>query len=105
MKRAVLMYAASVLLTLACEEVDHSGEVENPQVHVTLDEVAKMFSELPIMNEHLIEVYDAVSSSSVNGYDEEYTMRDLFAAPGSGVGESGSRKKPKVSTRRLMYAR
>ena len=41
MKRAVLMYAASVLLTLACEEVDHSGEVENPQVHVTLDEVAK----------------------------------------------------------------
>ncbi len=37
MKRAVLMYAASVLLTLACEEVDHSGEVENPQVHVTLD--------------------------------------------------------------------
>ena len=92
MKRAVLMYAASVLLTLACEEVDHSGEVENPQVHVTLDDVAKMFSELPIMNEHLIEVYDAVSSSSVNGYDEEYTMRDLFAAPGSGVGESEEAK-------------
>lgn len=92
MKRAVLMYAASVLLALACEEVDHSGEVENPQVHVTLDEVAKMFSELPIMNEHLIEVYDAVSSSSVNGYDEEYTMRDLFVAPGSGVGESEEAK-------------
>jgi hypothetical protein len=35
----------------------------------------------------LDEVHDAVSSSSGNGYDEEYTMRDLFERPGAGVGD------------------
>lgn len=31
---------------------------------------------------------DAASSSAVNGYDEEYTMKQLIEAPGCGVGDS-----------------
>ena len=34
-----------------------------------------------------MEVYDAVSASSDNGYDEEYTMKNLFKSPGAGVGD------------------
>ena len=54
----------------------------------TLAEIAGLLAELPLEYEHLKEVHDAVSSSSENGYDEEYTMSDLFAAPGSGVGDA-----------------
>lgn len=55
---------------------------------VALDVVAGMLSELPLEPEHLREVHSAVGSSSGNGYDEEYTMSDLFASPGKGVGDT-----------------
>ena len=51
-----------------------------------------MLSELPMEPVHFKEVHRAVSSSSGNGYDEEYMMRDLFASPGRGVGEEDSGK-------------
>ena len=51
-----------------------------------------MLSELPMEPMHFREVHRAVSSSSGNGYDEEYMMRDLFASPGRGVGEEYSGK-------------
>ena len=51
-----------------------------------------MLSELPMESVHFKEVHRAVSSSSGNGYDEEYMMRDLFASPGRGVGEEDSGK-------------
>ena len=51
-----------------------------------------MLSELPMEPVHFREVHRAVSSSSGNGYDEEYMMRDLFASPGRGVGEEDSGK-------------
>lgn len=56
-------------------------------------ELARIFSELPLGKEQLNEVYDAVSSSSDNGYDEEYLMADLLTCPGSGVGEEHSGTK------------
>ncbi len=56
----------------------------------SLSDVALMLSELPLDSEHLSEVHDAVSSSSGNGYDEEYMMSDLFSSPGAGVGDSRS---------------
>ncbi len=56
----------------------------------SLSDVAVMLSELPLDSEHLTEVYDAVSASSGNGYDEEYMMSDLFSSPGAGVGDSRS---------------
>ena len=74
---------------VSCETVD-----DDPQKHVDegryveLSEVAQLFAGIPIQQCHLHEVHDAVSSSSGNGYDEEYTMKSLFECPGSGVGES-----------------
>ena len=58
-----------------------------------------MLSALPLEGEHLSEVHDAVSSSSGNGYDEEYMMRSLFEAPGSGVGDGSD------ATRAASYSR
>ena len=54
---------------------------------VPLGEVAKLIACLPLGSDQVREVADAVESSSGNGYDEEYRMNELFATPGSGVGE------------------
>ncbi len=87
MKSIFMTAVIALCVAAACEQVDHSGEIDVPQKSsVSLDDVAKLLSALPIENCHLQEVYDAVSSSSENGYDEEYMMRDLFSSPGSGVG-------------------
>lgn len=60
--------------------------------------LARMFAQLPMGMEQLREVADAVSGSSSNGYDEEYTMDLLVSAPGAGVGPAtraaGSYGKP-----------
>ena len=56
----------------------------------TLKDVAVMLSALPMESAHLEEVHTAVSSSSGNGYDEEYMMRDLLTDPGAGVGDDAS---------------
>ena len=45
-----------------------------------------MFADLPMNASHLLEVFDAVGSSSGNGYDEEYTMDCILTDPGAGVG-------------------
>ena len=58
-----------------------------------LSDVARILSDLPLEPEHLDEVYDAVNASSVNGYDEEYLLTDLFTAPGAGVGDGGKPTK------------
>lgn len=55
---------------------------------VSLPDLARMMAELPLGEEQLSEVHHAVISSSEHGYDEEYTMRDIFLSPGSGVGSS-----------------
>ena len=60
-------------------------------IYVGLDEVAEVLSDLPLDLSHMQEVHDAVTSSSDNGYDEEYTMKDLFESPGQGVGGSHTR--------------
>ena len=66
---------------------------------VCLEDVATILSALPLSGSNMQEVYEAVSSSSGNGYDEEYTMKDLFESPGRGVGQAqtragGSYEKP-----------
>lgn len=50
------------------------------------ESVARIMAMLPLEQENLREVYDAVSSSSESGFDEEYLLSDLFMNPGSGVG-------------------
>ena len=54
--------------------------------------MAQLLSSIPLEEGHLKEVHDAASASASNGYDEEYRMQDLFAAPGTGVGASAPTK-------------
>ena len=84
----VIMNAvAAAFLMLSCEtvQVDDGRDVRADAVR--LEEVAEILSLLPLETAQLNEVYEAVTSSSGNGYDEEYTMKDLFQRPGAGVGD------------------
>lgn len=80
-----------LLLLLSCNRIPEPVE-DRDNAALPLDQVAQMLSELPMEPVHFREVHRAVSSSSGNGYDEEYMMRDLFVSPGRGVGEEDSGK-------------
>lgn len=84
----------TLLVLVSCEIVDNDPEKhvgqDKDSTSVALDEVAHILSAVPLKAAQLQEVHDAVTSSSGNGYDEEYTMRNLFRNPGSGVGDEGS---------------
>ncbi|MBO8449109.1 MAG: hypothetical protein IAC29_07560 [Bacteroidetes bacterium] len=66
---------------------DMNTEAEEQEMMPPLSEIAGLLAELPLEAGHMTEVHDAVSASSQNGYDEEYTMSNLFSVPGSGVGD------------------
>lgn len=95
MKRLFLTIMAGLPLFLSwqsCEVVDNDPDRNvADSVYVGLDEVARILAAVHMSSEHLDEVYSAVTSSSDNGYDEEYTMRDLFLNPGAGVGDPVSK--------------
>ena len=79
-----------LFLSVSCEVLDDdiSRHTQTSSSSlVSLEEVAMMLASLPLDENHLKEVHDAASSSSLNGYDEEYTMRDLLQSPGKGVGD------------------
>ena len=83
-------------LLAGCNKLDDTG-VEAPvpeeaPAFVSLPEVAQLLAAVPLEAEHLEEVHRAALTSAGNGYDEEYRMKDLFAAPGTGVGEDASTK-------------
>ena len=88
----LLILPLGLLLLGACDPVV-TDRPAGPEALLTMSDLAKIISELPLEQEHLQEVYDAVNSSSGNGYDEEYTMDRLFTSPGSGVGERGEPTK------------
>lgn len=90
MKKTFLLLLPVVIVALACSKNasapgsnEESVKESNPQ----LADIAVLLSSVNIGPEQLKEVHDAVCSSSKNGYDEEYTMNNLFEAPGSGVGD------------------
>lgn len=90
----------TAVIMSSCEELDNDIDKHvssGDSTSVGLDEVAEILSSVPLKNEHLLEVYDAVMASSENGYDEEYTMKDLFESPGKGVGETVVRSESKYS--------
>ena len=92
MKRKIMIIASVAVMSAAgsCEILDNNVDKhtkDEDSVYISLDEVASVLSDIPLGVAQLNEVYDAVSSSSDNGYDEEYTMRDLFTNPGAGVGD------------------
>lgn len=80
-----------IIVFPSCEIVDND-EIDNimdkHHTYISLVEVTQILTSIPITDKQVKEVYDAVTASSGNGYDEEYTMRNLFAAPGSGVGDN-----------------
>ena len=85
-----LLPLALLFLPVSCEKIDDDPEKygrDTSEVVPPLEDVALLLSELRMDNSHLKEVYTAVTSSTFNGYDEEYMMRDLFTAPGAGVGD------------------
>ena len=87
----VPLVAACIISTASCEVLDDDlskHAAQESRTNVQLNHVAQILSEIPLSLSHMEEVYDAVNTSSENGYDEEYTMADLFESPGRGVGEN-----------------
>lgn len=84
---AILVCVLCVFAQISCERVDVERKYYEDVPEVELNHLAQIFSAIPIGQEQMREVYDAVNSSSDNGYDEEYTMSHLFENPGSGVGD------------------
>ena len=93
-KSKIIAAVLPAVLAVSCEmtynEVDESSG-NKERYAVRLDEVAEVLSMIPIQKAQVEEVHDAVSSSSSNGYDEEYTMKHIFESPGAGVGDNMSK--------------
>ena len=90
---ACILFLASVVFS-SCEIVDNDEEkhiMDKNSSYISLSEVTQILSAIPITQQQVKEVYDAVTASSSNGYDEEYTMKSLFVAPGTGVGDNLTR--------------
>ena len=87
-----------LLSPVSCEIVDNDPDKhvspDRDSTSVALEEVAQILSAVPLQATQLEEVHNAVISSSGNGYDEEYTMRNLFKAPGAGVGDRLQARSP-----------
>lgn len=92
------LFSAAVAVSLAavfsgCERLELNPKAQAPEpAFVSLEDVAQLLASIPLEAGHLEEVHDAAVASAGNGYDEEYRMQDLFAAPGTGVGASASTK-------------
>ncbi len=91
---------AGLLILPACTGFAPDGNTARqlPEDDISLRSVAKMLSELPLEKEHLQEVYNAAGSSAGNGYDEEYLVKDIFQAPGCGVGDDAETRAATRST-------
>ncbi len=95
MKNVKTILLPGLLITFACAcGADPADISDTPEAYGVFSprDVAVMLASLPIGEGQLQEVYDAVNSSSSNGYDEEYMMADLLSTPGAGVGDSPQTK-------------
>ena len=89
--KTMKLLAAGLVLALAlsaCDTQKNRLDLPDPGGLFSPSDVARILSDLPLESGHLAEVYDAVSASAGNGYDEEYLLSDLFTAPGAGVGDA-----------------
>lgn len=91
---APVIVSAVALLSSACDRTDlpeaslsQTSGVTVPVSGLSVESVARMLSELPLTIAQTREVYDGVSASSANGYDEEYPFSVLVSNPGFGVGD------------------
>lgn len=90
--KVIVMMAAALCVAASCGVSGEDDEMD-PSNAVSRSDVAEILASLPMGEAHLDEVFDAVYSSSSNGYDEEYMMSDLFNAPGRGVGDSDTKAR------------
>ena len=88
MKRFVCLFASLALAGCASNQIETPEPVVDPGFELSAAGIATMFARLPMGLPQLNEVYDAVGRSCGNGYDEEYMLDSLMAAPGAGVGPS-----------------
>ena len=99
MKKVKLKFVMLLIMAVSasCEIVDNnlSDQVVNSpdQADISLKEVASVLADIPLQNAHINEVFEAVTASIKNGYDEEYTMKHIFETPGVGVGETTTKGK------------
>ena len=88
MKKAMLCFCAISAYAVSCEIVDDDVDKHvHPPVPVSLEDMAHVMAHIPLTGAQMDEVYDAVTASAANGYDEEYTMQNIFSSPGAGVGD------------------
>lgn len=101
----VLCLSALASCSNADEEPVQSQIVEEPKfVNATPEGIAGMLASLPFGKEQVVEVWNAVTSSAGNGYDEEYTFADLLGSPGKGVGDKpGTTRAGENTMRGLIY--
>ena len=84
------LVSAALLSFQACDEFESPVTVPDAPdstFTATPASVARMLAEIPLSLDQVREVWDGTRASSANGYDEEYTFRDMFASPGRGVGD------------------
>lgn len=89
MKTLKLLLFLGGLASLALGCTSRTADPDLPQssgATFSKQDIARMFSAIPLEKPQMDEVFTAVNSSSDNGYDEEYTLKNLFEAPGAGVG-------------------
>ena len=99
MKRVIQLAYVLILVLIglqfcSCERLDNDPVKhisDSDPEYIELQEVVEILTLLPISTDQLGEVHAAVSASSSNGYDEEYTMTNLFTLPGGGVGDKQTR--------------
>ena len=89
--KKVLFFALLAGALAACEKVDTTVKEYDP-VAVPLEDVARILAALPVGSEQWNEVHAAVQASTGNGYDSEYTLKNLFTRPGTGVGAAPEAK-------------
>ena len=98
MRKLCLIWTGLLFLAACTEAVPDERTDRFTEDDISLRSVARMLSELPLEKEHLQEVYNAAGASAGNGYDEEYLVRDIFEAPGCGVGDdAGTRADSRSS--------
>ncbi len=89
---------ACIAMCMGCNEKDDPAGRPSGTVLVPED-VARLLASVPIGEDQIREVLDAVGASCGNGYDEEYPMKNLLSVPGSGVGDGvvGVKSSPSYS--------
>ena len=101
----VLTGFLGLLMASSCvKENPYVDEPEEPQL-VSVSDVAKLLTVCTPGLDHMAEVHDAVQASVDNGYDSEYTMANIFNAPGAGVGREYLNESTKASSPLKQYSK